>query len=130
MPRTHLQTYREAIFFLLVSYLLVLSCELVSHIHTILMLAPHLPACPPRAVLAHIRLLFEVALDPPELDVRLLEGLARAEQTLKKGSKSFDVAKLAFGREMRMALVAVYAWCRVTVSVSSKLLKHAAKHAR
>jgi 15-cis-phytoene synthase/lycopene beta-cyclase len=50
------------------------------------------------------------------IDAGLLYGLQLAEDTLKKGSKSFEVAKLAFGREMRIGLVAVYAWCRVTVS--------------
>lgn len=111
-------TSREAVFFYLVSYLLVISCELVSHIHAILLLAPNLPACPPRLVIPHIRLLFDVALYPPPLDKKLLQGLIQAEETLRKGSKSFQVAKLAFGREMRIALVAVYAWCRVTVSLT------------
>ena len=46
----------------------------------------------------------------------ILQAFVEAEVTLRKGSKSFSVAKLAFGREMRMGLVAVYAWCRVTVS--------------
>lgn len=49
------------------------------------------------------------------MDLALLQGLADAEETLRQGSKSFEVAKLAFGREMRIGLVAVYAWCRVTV---------------
>jgi 15-cis-phytoene synthase/lycopene beta-cyclase len=44
----------------------------------------------------------------------MLDALVSAQETLRKGSKSFDVAKLAFGREMRIGLVAIYAWCRVT----------------
>jgi 15-cis-phytoene synthase/lycopene beta-cyclase len=66
----------------------------------------------------HIALLALVAMNPPELDVLALQGLKDAEETLRKGSKSFEIAKLAFGREMRIGLVAVYAWCRVTVSTA------------
>ena len=65
---------------------------------------------------SHIRLLAQVAFDPPSIPEDTLVGLVHAEETLREGSKSFDVAKLAFGREMRIALVAVYAWCRMTVS--------------
>lgn len=63
-------------------------------------------------------LLAKVAFNPPRIDSTTLEGLLRAEETLRKGSKSFEVAKLAFGREMRIALVGIYAWCRVTVSLA------------
>lgn len=61
-------------------------------------------------------MLARIAFDPPSIDSETLEGLHHAEETLKAGSKSFDVAKLAFGREMRIGLVAIYAWCRMTVS--------------
>ncbi|WVW82877.1 hypothetical protein I302_104889 [Kwoniella bestiolae CBS 10118] len=104
----------EAIFFFLTTYLIVLSSSLISHLHTLLLLSPHLPPCPPSNPISHIKLLAEVAFNPPKMDQRILVGLKEAEQTLKRGSKSFEVAKLAFGREMRIGLVVVYAWCRVT----------------
>jgi hypothetical protein len=107
--------HREALFFLIVSHLLTLSSSLTSHLHTLQLLCPSLPVCPPRNPIRHIATLFAIALDPPEVDLALLQGLADAEETLRQGSKSFEVAKLAFGREMRIGLVAVYAWCRVTV---------------
>jgi len=107
---------REFLFFLLTSYLVVLSSALVSHLHVLLLLDPSLPPSPPFDPLAHIALLARVAFDPPLVDEDALRGLVDAEDTLRKGSKSFEVAKLAFGREMRIGLVAVYAWCRVTVS--------------
>ena len=88
----------------------------MSHLHTLMLLCPSLPVCPSRNPLKHIRTLFDVALRPPLVDARLIQGLSDAEETLRVGSKSFQVAKLAFGREMRVGLVAVYAWCRVTVS--------------
>jgi len=87
----------------------------MSHLHTLLLLSPSLPPCPPANPFAHIALLARVAFDPPRIDEDALRGLVDAEETLRKGSKSFEVAKLAFGREMRIGLVAVYAWCRVTV---------------
>nr|XP_018263642.1 uncharacterized protein I303_03513 [Kwoniella dejecticola CBS 10117]OBR85800.1 hypothetical protein I303_03513 [Kwoniella dejecticola CBS 10117] len=104
----------EAIFFFLTTYLIVLSSSLISHIHTLLVLSPNLPPCPPSNPLAHIGLLAKVAFNSPTIDRRILEGLREAEKTLKKGSKSFEIAKLAFGREMRLGLVVIYAWCRVT----------------
>lgn len=61
-----------------------------------------------------------MGFNPPPIDAGLLHGLRLAEDTLRKGSKSFEVAKLAFGREIRIGLVAIYAWCRVTVSSLSK----------
>ncbi|WWD09933.1 hypothetical protein V865_008063 [Kwoniella europaea PYCC6329] len=104
----------EAIFFFLTTYLIVLSSSLISHLHTLLLLTPDLPPCPPFNPVAHIKLLARVAFTPPKIDRRILVGLKEAEKTLKKGSKSFEVAKLAFGREMRIGLVVIYAWCRVT----------------
>jgi 15-cis-phytoene synthase/lycopene beta-cyclase len=80
-----------------------------------MVLSPELPPCPPSNLAAHIQLLARIAFNPPAIDEETLMGLIHAEKTLKKGSKSFDVAKLAFGREMRIGLVAVYAWCRMTV---------------
>jgi 15-cis-phytoene synthase/lycopene beta-cyclase len=59
-------------------------------------------------------LLAQIAFNPPLIPEDTLIGLSHAEETLREGSKSFDVAKLAFGREMRIAL-AVYARCRMTV---------------
>lgn len=97
------------------SYLCILSTSIATHIHTLLLLSPALPPCPPLNPFSHVLLLAQVALDPPLVDLRTLEGLVEAEATLKKGSKSFSVAKLAFGREMRIGLIAIYAWCRVTV---------------
>ena len=108
---------REFTFFLVVSYLVVLACSLISHLHTLLILSPILPPCPPANPLAHIALLARVAFDRPLMDARLLEALVTAEETLRKGSKSFEVAKLAFGREIRIGLIAMYSWCRVTVSL-------------
>jgi 15-cis-phytoene synthase/lycopene beta-cyclase len=81
-----------------------------------MVLSPDLPPCPPANLVKHIRLLATIAFDPPSIPEDTLMGLVHAEETLKVGSKSFDVAKLAFGREMRIPLVAVYAWCRMTVS--------------
>lgn len=66
-------------------------------------------------------MLYRASMDTPLVNTRALRALVSAEETLRKGSKSFDVAKLAFGREMRIGLVAIYAWCRVTVSVSAML---------
>lgn len=80
-----------------------------------MVLSPDLPPCPPTNLAAHIQLLARIAFNPPLVDEETLMGLVHAEQALRKGSKSFDVAKLAFGREMRIGLVAVYAWCRMTV---------------
>ncbi|KAK8869624.1 hypothetical protein IAR55_000191 [Kwoniella newhampshirensis] len=104
----------EALFFLLTSHLIILSSSLISHLHSLLVLSPDLPPCPPRNPFSHIRLLARVAFKPTPLDTGVLEGLREAEKTLRKGSKSFEVAKLAFGREMRLGLVVIYAWCRVT----------------
>ncbi|KAK4687048.1 15-cis-phytoene synthase / lycopene beta-cyclase, partial [Tremellales sp. Uapishka_1] len=104
----------EFIFFLLTSHLVILATSLISHLHTLLILAPELPPCPPLNPLSHIVLLAKIALHPPEIDRETLTALASAEETLKRGSKSFEVAKLGFGREMRIGLVAIYAWCRVT----------------
>jgi 15-cis-phytoene synthase/lycopene beta-cyclase len=108
--------YREFTFFLVTSYLVLLGSSLITHIHALLLLSPDHPACPPKNPLKHVVVLGEVAIWPPAIDADLLEALRDAEATLKKGSKSFEVAKLAFGREMRLGLIAVYAWCRVTVS--------------
>lgn len=109
---------REAIFFVLTSYLIVLSCALVSHLHLLLFLCPprNTPRHPPSGFFAHIALLAQLALNPPEVDAGVLLALQDGEETLRKGSKSFAVAKYGWGREMRSALVAVYGWCRVTVS--------------
>ena len=74
-----------------------------------------LPPCPPTSPIAHVVLLFKVALNPPPVEWCVIEGLVESEETLRRGSKSFDVAKLAWIREMRVALIAVYGWCRVTV---------------
>ncbi len=115
---------REFLFFLLTSYLVVLSASLISHLHTLLLLSPALPTCPPMNPFAHIVLLARVASDPPAIDVDALRGLVEAEETLRKGSKSFGVAKLAFGREMRIGLVAIYAWSRVTVRLSHLIPLH------
>ncbi|WVQ98941.1 hypothetical protein IAU59_006073 [Kwoniella sp. CBS 9459] len=104
----------EAIFFFLTSYLIILSASLISHLHVLLLLSPDLPPCPPSNPLPHIILLARVAFEPPLIDRRMLWALVEGEKTLRKGSKSFDVAKLAFGREMRLGLVVIYAWCRVT----------------
>lgn len=101
-------------FFLLTSYLVVIATSLITHLHTILVLSPECPPCPPKSLYGHIKLLAKVALYPPPIDHRMLVAIADAEETLRKGSKSFSVAKLAFGRELRIGLVAVYAWCRVT----------------
>ena len=106
---------REFLFFLLTSHLVVLSSSLLTHLHTLLLLHPTLPPCPPINPLAHIALLARVAFDPPEIDEDHVLGLVEAEETLRRGSKSFELAKLAFTREMRIGLVAIYAWCRVTV---------------
>jgi 15-cis-phytoene synthase/lycopene beta-cyclase len=111
---------REAVFFLLVSYLLILTASLLSHLHTLLLLSPEFAPCPPLSVPGHIVLLGRAGFNPPRIDAKLLDGLKLAEDTLRKGSKSFEVAKLAFGREMRIGLVAIYAWCRVTVSLAGR----------
>ncbi|WRT67324.1 uncharacterized protein IL334_004294 [Kwoniella shivajii] len=104
----------EALFFFLTTYLIILSSSLITHLHTLLLLCPELPPCPPSNPISHIALLAKVALNRPKVDKRVLTGLQEAEKTLKKGSSSFSVAKLAFGREMRIGLVVIYAWCRVT----------------
>ncbi|ORY28280.1 Squalene/phytoene synthase-domain-containing protein [Naematelia encephala] len=57
-----------------------------------------------------------------QVDAYMLRGLIEAEKTLRKGSKSFEVAKLAFGREMRIGLVAIYSWCRVTDNLIDDLV--------
>jgi 15-cis-phytoene synthase/lycopene beta-cyclase len=106
---------RECLFFILTTHLITISTNLISHLHTLLVLSPDLPPCPPSNLVAHIGLLAQVAFYPSSIPEDTLIGLTHAEETLREGSKSFDVAKLAFGREMRIALVAVYAWCRMTV---------------
>jgi 15-cis-phytoene synthase/lycopene beta-cyclase len=58
--------------------------------------------------------LTRLALSPPPIPRQLLVSLESSEATLKAGSKSFSVAKLGWGREMRCGLIAVYGWCRVT----------------
>jgi len=108
---------REFIFFLLTSWLVILGASLITHLHSLLIISPELPPCPPLNPASHVALLARIALNPPLIDRDLLYALKEAELTLRKGSKSFDVAKLAFGREMRTGLVAIYAWCRVTVSL-------------
>ena len=112
---------REAVFFAIVSYLLVLSSSLISHLHFLLLLAPPptegstpTPRCPPANPIRHITLLTRLALSPPTIPRQLLVSLESSEATLKAGSKSFSVAKLGWGREMRCGLIAVYGWCRVT----------------
>jgi 15-cis-phytoene synthase/lycopene beta-cyclase len=81
-----------------------------------MVLSPDLPPCPPTNLARHIQLLARIAFNPPSIPEDTLIGLVHAEEILGEGSKSFDVAKLAFGREMRIPLVTVYAWCRMTVS--------------
>jgi 15-cis-phytoene synthase/lycopene beta-cyclase len=112
-----LTEHREAIFFLMTSYLVILGSSIITHLHTLILLSPELPPCPPYNPIGHVSVLGQAALWPPPLDAALIEALRDAEETLRKGSKSFEVAKLAFGREMRLGLVAIYAWCRVTVSL-------------
>jgi 15-cis-phytoene synthase/lycopene beta-cyclase len=85
-----------------------------------MLLSPELPPCPSYNPLKHVQELGQAAIYPPPIDADLIDALRDAEETLRKGSKSFEVAKLAFGREMRLGLVAIYAWCRVTVSVDGK----------
>ncbi|KAL7424199.1 hypothetical protein Q5752_001785 [Cryptotrichosporon argae] len=113
----------EAIFFLLTNVLIVLASSLIAHLHALQLIAAAapasadnaaLPACPPANLVGHCAVLARLTIHPPEVDERTLDALVRAEDTLKKGSKSFDLAKLAFGREIRIGLVGVYAWCRVT----------------
>ncbi|WWC69263.1 uncharacterized protein I206_103201 [Kwoniella pini CBS 10737] len=118
----------EAIFFFLTTYLIVLSSSLISHIHTLLVLSPSLPPCPSLNPLAHIQLLAKVAFNPPRIDKHILAGLKDAERTLKKGSKSFEIAKLAFGREMRLGLVVIYAWCRVTDDLIDDPFENTSEH--
>lgn len=55
-----------------------------------------------------------LALEPPTVDEGVLQALCLSEDTLRKGSKSFTLAKLGWGREIRCGLVAVYGWCRIT----------------
>jgi len=112
----------EFTFFLVTSYLVILGSAIITHLHTLLLLSLDLPACPPKNPFKHVVVLGRTALFPPPVDADLLEALADAEDTLKKGSKSFEVAKLAFGREMRLGLVAVYAWCRVTDNLIDDLM--------
>lgn len=114
---------REFLFFILTSYLIILASSLITHLHALLLLCPNLPACPPANPIKHIAMLYRAAMDTPLVNVRALQALLSAEDTLRKGSKSFDVAKLAFGREMRIGLVAVYAWCRVTVGPAPQSLE-------
>ncbi|RXK36228.1 hypothetical protein M231_06498 [Tremella mesenterica] len=104
----------ECIFFFLTTHLIMMTSSIVSHLHTLLLLCPTLPPCPPASIIEHIKILNRVALSRPKIDIHMLSDLALAEQTLKRGSKSFEVAKMAFGREMRIPLVAIYAWARVT----------------
>lgn len=113
--------HREAFFFAVVSYLLVLSSSLINHLHFLLLLAPPItpgseptPRCPPANPLAHITLLTKLALSPPSIPLQLLRALESSETTLKAGSKSFSVAKLGWSREMRCGLITVYGWCRIT----------------
>jgi 15-cis-phytoene synthase/lycopene beta-cyclase len=111
---------REAIFFVLTTHLILLSSSLISHLHTLLLLAPppYYPSrCPPRNPIRHIILLSNLVLDPPTIDVGVLQALCASEETLRKGSKSFTLAKLGWEREIRCGLVAVYGWCRITVSL-------------
>ena len=107
---------RECIFFCLTSYVAILACSLISTIHTILILDHKSPPCPPANPIHHVALLAKVAFDPPLLPSGMLRTINQAEAKLEKGSKSFHLAKLAFGRELRLGLVCMYAWCRVTVS--------------
>lgn len=55
-------------------------------------------------------------MDPPRVDAGVLHALCASEDTLRRGSKSFTLAKLGWEREIRCGLVAVYGWCRITVS--------------
>ena len=82
-----------------------------------MILHPAYPPCPPLNPITHIKRLAQMVIVDKglEIDGDVLDGLTDAEETLRKGSKSFQVATLAFGREMRIPLVAIYAWCRVTV---------------
>lgn len=110
---------REALFFVLTTHLILLSASLISHLHSLLLLAPpaYYPSrCPPGNPVQHIILLSRLALDPPVVDVGVLAALVGSEETLRRGSKSFTLAKLGWQREIRCGLVAVYGWCRVTVS--------------
>ncbi|ORX33738.1 Squalene/phytoene synthase-domain-containing protein [Kockovaella imperatae] len=119
----------EFVFFLLTSYLVILSSSLITHLHTLLILSPSLPPCPPLNPISHITLLASVALRAPHIDINVLNGLRNAEETLKRGSKSFSVAKLAFSREMRIGLVAMYSWCRVTDNlIDDPIISDTARH--
>lgn len=109
---------REALFFVLTTHLILLSSSLISHLHTLLLLSPppYYPSrCPPRNPIRHITLLARLAIDPPPVDAGVLVALRASEETLRRGSKSFTLAKVGWQREMRCGLVAVYGWCRVTV---------------
>ncbi|KAJ9101701.1 hypothetical protein QFC21_003039 [Naganishia friedmannii] len=108
----------EAIFFVLTTHLILLSSSLISHLHHLLLFAvppdchPH--RCPPKNPLLHIIVLALLALDRPAQDEGVLQALYLSEETLRKGSKSFTLAKLGWEREIRCGLVAVYGWCRIT----------------
>jgi hypothetical protein len=120
---------REAIFFVLTTHLILLSSSLISHLHHLLVLSPpsipsmrpHVSRCPPKQGILHILLLAMLALEPPTVDEGVLQALCLSEDTLRKGSKSFTLAKLGWGREIRCGLVAVYGWCRITVSLAKAL---------
>lgn len=121
-----LPLYREAIFFVLTTHLILLSSSLISHLHTLLFLAPppyYSSRCPPKNPVRHIILLSRLVLDPPDVDAGVLHALCASEETLRKGSKSFTLAKLGWEREIRCGLVAVYGWCRITVSCRESVVR-------
>lgn len=115
---------RPAVLSLLLSYLATVTTALFAHVHTLLILVPDLPPCPPRNPIKHLRLIIHCVMYPPEVDARLISSLAAAEneRDLDSGHVvKYRIVKRSFPRELVIPLLAVYAWRRVTRDLVNKL---------
>lgn len=93
------------------AYAIVLLSAFLAHLHTLLILSPTLPPCPPDDIGDHCKVLLGVANRPPAVDARLLHSLTEVERFLDADIRRWI---LAFPREMHIPLVAIAGWCRVT----------------
>lgn len=115
--------HRPAILSCFLSYLATATSALFAHVHTLLILVPDLPPCPPRNPIKHLQLVLHCIMNPPEVDARLLSSLVNAEDGVDFNGGTvvnFCIVKRAFPRELVIPVIAVYAWRRATRDLLDK----------
>lgn len=114
---------RPAVLSCFLSYIATAATALFAHVHTLLILVPDLPPCPPRNPVKHLRLVLRCVLDPPEVDARLISSLLTAGDGVDFSGGNivnFNLVRRAFPRELVIPIIAVYAWRSVTRDLLDK----------